>query len=481
MPFLYNTKTLSRLSRAGTTTLRAGLHTTPGRRAADYNDIPFELPPDLDRDGSLVHGSKAKDSLTIHEREIFGQIFSEIEHTGKKPLARAATTSSPQHPATEAKVEAAPPQPHFLAGLLNGTVSPTSKPMDPIKAAATVNSIVENASYEYSKTEPGTRSFDPSSPLQATHSAAEREKALLLFPPTLRKAARRAYGMVEVGDSLQQTLVQTEGGGKEPLAMPPKEQTSGAGRSKETLAKTIEVAARRRQARLKVLATMQACTSDFEVWKVMEKQVFPLVNRLGISDIPENVAVPWAEAKAVRKGSTKKDKELAEAAKAAAKAAAAAVQAGIDNRSDQADLDMETYGPMYPQLLIDGLNILATKFARPSPYMMHILPRIKELGLVSYVLGVSTAFYNRLMLIIWERYGDATSVMSLLEEMRHAGLRFDEDSLSLVSRIETAYGQAEAGQRGHFVQALMGAPEYEPLLVQRLSHWTGYIVANFRQ
>lgn len=475
-PFLYNTKTLSRLARAGATTLRAGLHTTAGRRAADY-DIPFELPSDLHRDAPKVHSSISLDSLTPNEREIFGNIFNEIERTGKKP--RVATTPAPQPPASKAKVEAAPPQPQFLAGLLDGPVSATSEPADPVKAAATINSIMEDALHQASGTQRGLSGLDPLSPLQATNSASEREKALLLFPPTLRKAARRAFGMLEAGDSGPQALVQTEGGGSETVAMPPQEPSAGARRSEEPLAKTVETEARRRHARLKILKSMQACTTDFEVWKVMEKNVFPLVKQLGISDIPENVAIPPPGVKA-RKGRMKREKELAEASKAAAQAAAAAVKAGMNSPSDRASLDMAIYGPMYPQLLIDGLNILGTKFPRPSPYMMHLLPRIKELGLVSYVLGVSTAFYNRLILIIWERYGDATTVMSLLEEMRHAGLRFDEDSLSVVSQIEAVYSQAEAGQRGHFVQGLMGAPEFEPLLVQRLTHWTGYIIANLR-
>lgn len=484
-PFLYNTKTLSRFARAGTITLRASLHTNSSRRAGgrrgyEDNDIPFELPPDLNPSASdtKYRDGAERDSLSPMERIIFGNIFEELERTNKKPLVVARP--APQPSTTKAEVETVPSQPQFLAGLLNAPVSSESKPMDPIKSAATVNAIIEHASNERSNSYPRIRGFDPSSPLQATHSASEREKALLLFPPTLRQAARRAFGMVEVSDPAKPAVVTTEGGNTEPVAKPPKEPTAGAGRSKEPLAKTVEIEARRRQARLKILLAMQACTSDFEVWKTMEKQVFTLVKRLGISNIPENITVPSAEAK-VRKGRMKKEKELAQAAKAAASAARKAVQAEMDNHSAEGDLDVEMYGFLYPQLLSDGLNILGTKFARPSPYMLHLLPRIKELGLVSYVMGVSTAFYNRLMLIIWERYGDATMVLSLLEEMRHAGLCFDDDSLAIVSRIEAAFNYAEAGQRGHFAQALMGAPEFEPLLVQRLAHWTNYIVANLRE
>ncbi|KAJ4387915.1 hypothetical protein N0V93_008518 [Gnomoniopsis smithogilvyi] len=476
-PFLYQTRTLSRLAikAARSTPSRSGIHNTSLRRRQDYNDIPFELPPDVDRKATSVHESGLSDTLTPDEREIFGNIFNEIAQHGKKPkvVVKPDTT-------VPTKKDPAKGAPQFLAGLIAGSTSSSSdsKKSDPISAAATANAIMEDAANRAGVTKPaGIRGLDPLSPLEATYSADEREKALLQFPPTLRKAARQAFGMFNVFEPTQ-----TEDGGQEALGTAPDHpdpvEAVDAGRSNEKLARTIEIETQRRHERLRILARMETCVNDFELWEVMEKEVFSLVNRLGITEVPAN---PDFQPKKIKKRGRMKKGEAVEAEAVAEAVAIGGDKMEVPQPSAKGELDMEIYGPIYPQLLLDGLNFLGTKFARPSPYTTHLLTRVKQLGLVSYVLGVSTAFYNRLMLILWNRFGDAHGVLGLLEEMRHAGLFFDEDSFSVVSRIQTMYIQADRGERGRFVRELMGMPEYEPVVAQRLSHWAGTIDASIRE
>lgn len=474
-PFLYQTRTLSRLAvkASSSTALRSGLHSSAIHRRKDYNDIPFELPPDVQNHS--VHDSGLKDTLTPNEREIFGSIFNEIAQKGKKPkIAVKPETTVP------AKKEGTRDAPKFLAGLIAGaTINGTEqKKIDPISAAATANAIMEDAANQAGVSKPaGIRGLDPLSPLEATYSADEREKALLQFPPTLRKAARQAFGMFNIFEPTQ-----TEKAGKETLGTAPDHpdaiEAVDAGRSKDKLARTIEIETKRRHERLRILARMELCANDFEVWEVMEKEVFPLVSRLGINQAPANSDF---KPQKIKKRGRKKKSETVEAEAEAKVADGGQEKTETSQSSGENKLEMEIYGPIYPQLLLDGLNFLGNKFTRPSPYTTHLLTRVKQLGLVSYVLGVSTAFYNRLMLILWNRFGDAHGVLSLLEEMRHAGLFFDEDSFSVVSRIQAMYMQAERGERGRFAQKLMGMPEYEPLVAQRLSHWAGTIDASIRE
>lgn len=474
-PFLYQTRTLSRLAvkRARSTALRSGLHSSIIRRRKDYNDIPFELPPDVENHSA--HDSGLKDTLTPNEREIFGSIFNEIAQKGKKPkIVVNPDTTVP------AKNEVTQNAPKFLAGLMAGSTSnsPDRKNKDPVSAAATANAIMEDAANQAGVTRPaGIRGLDPLSPLEATYSANEREKALLQFPPTLRKAARQAFGMFNIFEPTQ-----TEEAGKETLGTAPDHpdaiEAVDAGRSKDKLARTIEIETKRRQERLRILARMELCANDFEVWEVLEKEVFPLVGRLGINEAPRNSDF---KPQKIKKRGRKKKSETLEAEADVKVADGGQAKTETSQSSGESKLEMEIYGPIYPRLLLDGLNFLGNKFTRPSPYTTHLLARVKQLGLVSYVLGVSTAFYNRLMLILWNRFGDAHGVLRLLEEMRHAGLFFDEDSFSVVSRIQAIYMQAERGERGRFAQEMMGMPEYEPLLAQRLSHWAGTIDASIRE
>lgn len=477
-PFLYQTRTLSRLALAGSGALRSGLHTTLPRRRQDYNDIPFELPPDVDRKGTSVHDSGLSDTLTPNEREIFGNIFNEIAKYGKKPKV----VVDPGAVAVSAKKEPAKGAPQFLAGLMAGqtTSGAKNKKTAPMSAAVAAHAIIEDAANQSNYTKPaGMGGLDPLSPLEATYSADEREKALLQFPPTLRTAARHAFGMVNIIDP--SPTVQAEGGVKEALGTAPDHpdptEAEDAGLSKERLVRTVQVESKRRNERLRIRSLMEKCANDFEVWEVIEQEVLPLVDQLGITDMPAN---PDFQPQQVKKRGRKKKGDVVEVEVAIALADVDGVNTKTAQPSPKKKLDMEIYGPLYPQLLLDGLNFLGTKFTRPSPYTTHLLPRVKELGLVSYVLGVSTAFYNRLMLILWNRYGDAQGVLNLLEEMRHAGLFFDEDSFSIVSRIQTMYDQAKRGERGRFTQELMRTPEYEPLVAQRLSHWAGSIDASIR-
>lgn len=198
---------------------------------------------------------------------------------------------------------------------------------------------------------------------------------------------------------------------------------------------------------------MESSQTDADLWDVMESEVFTLVKRLGLeSEI---------ELKALKSKRGRRAKGSEQIIPSQAK-----------------PLNPETYGPIYPLLLFEGVHLLNTKFPRPSPYIFHVLPRVKDLGLMSYVLGVSTSFYNQLMSIAWERYGDAAGVLNLMEEMRHAGLHFDQQSQKILRNIAAVYQNADKGEQGPFVKKLMDMPEFEPILLQRLNHWERQIYSS---
>lgn len=454
-PFLYQTRTLRRVARvrlARPAALGRGLHITH-RRA--HSEIPFQLPPDLDSSNPDM-----QDSITPTERQAFEQIFREIAEKGKKPKLPKADASPPE-------VKIAPEASRLIAALRLGSADVEQGAIGQKDGPIDVNSIMEHAAKRQEQTEPGSRGLDSLSLLDTTYSATEREKALLRFPPTLRRAARMAFGMF---DAVSQPTVKVEGGQDQDLGTVPsgKEEADAVDRvsaslSSEQFAKTVQLEALRREERLRIKALMDASGNDFELWEVIEKEVFPLVERLGMGEPPPNPSFrPKRKGyiKGKRKAPVQDPPEIVtEEAK----------------KTQSSALDMEIYGPVYPELLLESLELLDKKFARPSPYVTHLLPRIKQLGLVSYVLGVSTSFYNRLMSFLWHRHGDATGVLNLLEEMRYAGLFFDENSKSLLHDIERVYLQAENDEKGRFAAELMKMPEYEPILAERLHHWIGNV------
>lgn len=442
-PFLFQTRTLARFARAGPvvpTRLARSLHSTPTcqRRNAERDPIPFELPPEVENPDTLGDGgSLDTGTITPFERQAFDKIFREIGEKGKH-----LPTVTPKRNDTPGPAQS---EPNFLKSLYNG-------------GPFNVSAIMQDAAERHSETNPGVSGLDPLSPLEATYSAAEREQALLQFPPSLRRAARTTYGMME---SARDTPVTTEGGVQEDLGF--QRDAVEVVASSDKLARKVEVEASRREARLTIKAMMEKAESDFALWEVIEKEVFTLVEKLGLA--------PSKPAPEPKKSKRRKKKAAAAAEEDAAAAAEAAA-------TPKPRLNMDTYGPIYPMLLLDALHMLDKKFYRPSPLAFSLLPRIKQLGLPSYVLGVSTSFYNKLLSVMWERLGDTGGVMSLLEEMRHAGLQFDEETKSVVHQMENVLHSANRGDRGYFVKKMMRMPEYEPLLTTRLSNWVRHIDWN---
>ena len=277
--------------------------------------------------------------------------------------------------------------------------------------------------------------FDPLHPLEQTSSATEWEKALLRFPPSLRRAAQMALGTIQEDSASQRA---------DTTAATPSQNMTDSERAAaqidlalDPLSKSVKNEALRREERNRVEAKMRAAQTDFELWDVLEQEVFPMVHKLGIDEDPSKAAT----------GSKR------------------------GRKRDKSKLPLHIYGPLYPSYLLNALRLLDTQFARSSPMALHILPRVKELGPASYVLGVSTPFYNELARILWSRYGNPSAVFDLFEEMRVAGLYCDENTRQVVLQIEQFLGGVSQGRWGPFLRELVSLPEYESAIVPRIRHW----------
>lgn len=69
---------------------------------------------------------------------------------------------------------------------------------------------------------------------------------------------------------------------------------------------------------------------------------------------------------------------------------------------------------------------------------MQVLPAMKRLGPVSYVLGASTELFNELILLRWTLYADLAGMTDLLDEMRNQGVEINDTTIhhfSVVARI----------------------------------------------
>ncbi|KJR87545.1 uncharacterized protein SPSK_01641 [Sporothrix schenckii 1099-18] len=256
----------------------------------------------------------------------------------------------------------------------------------------------------------------PPPPPADTKLNLQRNRVLSQFPPSLRSAAGKAFGIKDEvrarqvpGHVQEETVTEpvTETKRVTPAETP--EETALPPPSPAVLAR------RKRQQKMEL--AMLSKKTDFALWQYMEEHVFSLVDELGIG----------------------KDK-----AKASASAPA------TEKKSRRISSKLAANGPLYPALLLHGQRLLDSHFrgGTTSPLALAVLPRVKALGLASYVLGASTPLYNHLLGIRWLRQGDATAVFALLSEMQRAGLPFDQGTLNLVKSIEWHVVPLAGGRAG---------------------------------
>ncbi|PHH92496.1 hypothetical protein CDD83_7133 [Cordyceps sp. RAO-2017] len=226
-----------------------------------------------------------------------------------------------------------------------------------------------------------------------------------------------------------------------------------------------KVDAAREEERERVDGLMKSCRTDAELWKLMGREVFSLPRRLGIWQRPAGTKRTPAVAGEKKPRAKKTKTEATRAAKGTAP---------TSGRS-ASPWSMDVHGPLYSHFINSGLTLFDTAFARSSPFAFQILPHVKELGLPSYVLGVSTPFYSQLARIHWSRYGDALAALDVLREMIEAGLEPDGDVQDLLAQIRRHLHGCTWGAQGPFVTAVMESPPYDGSLTKRLDAMEQYL------
>lgn len=150
-----------------------------------------------------------------------------------------------------------------------------------------------------------------------------------------------------------------------------------------------EVAEMRRAHESATVEKMDAAQTDIELWRVLETEVFILVKSL-------------------------KDK--------------------MRNKDDTVFPASVLLSKNYSHYCLTALRLLRRKFPT-SQFALSLLPAIKKLGPVSYVLGASSSLYNELLLLNWTQYTDLDGMSELLEEMRKQGVEVDGDTIKILHAV----------------------------------------------
>ncbi|EGX96504.1 hypothetical protein CCM_01161 [Cordyceps militaris CM01] len=404
LPFLYQTRTIQHGLRRATFARVSRLAHSSSQSKTTYS-IPFEWEDDPQHDDFSGKPSSQPSTITPSEADIFKGIFDEISQ-GRMPVASKKTAFSTTWEQTAS------------------TAATGASPFD-----TKARSIVDQA-----------RLTD------------FRDKFLSRYPSSLRNAAQVALGLFE--------LPATEEGTSTYMELKEADAANWAERAMYDQARSEE--------RLRVDRLMESCTTDAELWNLMEREVFSLPARLGI--------VQETAVSTQKKGKKTGAKGKAKAAEDKPMEDPAAVS---ESKPDRRLMDI--HGRLYPHFIYHGLTLLDNKFKRSSPYAFKILPRVKELGLPSYVLGVSTSFYSRLASLYWTRFGDSNAALRVLQEMLSSGLYANEESMEVVASIRDHLHGCTWGAQGPFVMAMMESSPYDASLSQRLENMQRYIRTSIAQ
>ncbi|KAI2622763.1 hypothetical protein GGS26DRAFT_594052 [Hypomontagnella submonticulosa] len=421
LPFLYHTRTILRANPQTTFAFVRSLHAThPKLRGQD--DIPFVSAASED---DVPSEPTRRGTITPSERQIFERIFADIKARGLKPTLK---DDPPTNKATRSTLQ-------IIQQAADDAASQKPRP-----ATIATPSFIEGA-------------------------RQDRERALLRFPPELRAAAGRALGAIQTSPSPSAPVLPNG----DDIAYDEASIAAGQGDDyvdegwKEpvpNINRTIELEAKRHPERHRVEQRLAKADTDIQLWDVMLEEVFTMPLRLGIDgDVPE----PEDRKQGKKKKKTKKEKKEEPLFR--------------EGWSDT-PLSLYVHGPLYPAYLLLALRRFNTAFRAPSPFAFRVLPRVKELGLQSYVLGVSTPFYNELLTAYWTR-GDLPGMMALLEEMRHTGLSFDKQTAAIVGEVDSALSVlATREASGSFARAVMTMPEYDRSMRERIRVWSSTVESS---
>ena len=234
------------------------------------------------------------------------------------------------------------------------------------------------------------------------------------FPPALREAAEKANAV----------LAQT--GRYKTIRITPKSPEAMAN-PEELLDYHERMVRRERRSDLeRVSSLLEAAKTDEEVWRVMEKEVFIRAKEANLQLKEEEKKKKKTAAKPKGKGKSKGEEKQQDLSTLVTNPSP---PTGEENSSQVSPL--EILQTNYASHCLQAMRLFRQYFPA-SPYAMALLPQIKSLGPISYILGASTELYNELLYIRYKHHLDPNAVADLIDEMIDQGIGTDDVTWELL-------------------------------------------------
>ena len=434
LPFLYCTRTL--LQQSHGTGCKRGKVSPPFRQFTCLNrahaqayktrrdhDVPFEgdpyTKPEVPFENPYPQSSK-RSTITKTEKAVFDRIFKDLSQNIPSPFS-----------------------------------SQQGGEVEDVDAEAEASPEVDNVE----------KSFNVNADLNAIFDAAIRELRVREEAATLASAKRQhpQYELLPQERAID-TVVGTEAGWrtfKRPLRM-----TMGSSIALSSGIMTESTQLRLAKATEKhknvVSRLLERASTDVEIWGVLEGKVFSVVRELN-EKIEEDkkarrkeMEVEEAKERSTKMMGKGEGEEMGMHLVKVKRKRKSKVESEeiIEREVSMALATNELFYILqhnYAEYLLRALRLLRSDHPT-SNYAQYILPTIKRLGPISYVLGTSPGLYNELLFLNWSEYSDLHGMADLLQEMMDKGIETNSVTMVLLTRLRRLRRYGRIGKMGPVVQ-----------------------------
>ena len=304
------------------------------------------------------------------------------------------------------------------------------------------------------------KSFSVNADLNAIFDAAIRELRVREEAATLASAKRQQHPQYDLlpQERAIDTVIGSEAGWrtfKRPLRMTIGSSISlNSGIVTETTQLHLAKAAEKHKNMVSRL--LERASTDVEIWGVLEGKVFSVVRELN-EKIEEDKRARRKEMEIEDARERSKKMEGEEMGKPVVKRKRVnkvEIEEIIEREVSMALATNELFYILqesYAEYLLHALRLLRSNHPT-SNYARYLLPTIKSLGPISYVLGTSPGLYNELLFLSWSEYSDLHGMADLLQEMMDKGIETNSVTMVLLTRLRRLRHYGRIGKMGPVVQ-----------------------------
>jgi hypothetical protein len=200
---------------------------------------------------------------------------------------------------------------------------------------------------------------------------------------------------------------------------------------------------------------LEHAATDVQIWNLLEKEVFSLVQQLDAQMKVEEKARKTVEREEKKLAKQKSKEEATHTKKNVMTGDQGAPKESSSTNPESVALPTSTLISIlqynYADYLLSALRLLR-RHHPTSFYALYLLPHMKRLGPISYVLGASTAFYNEILFLKWTQFSDLHGMADLMQEMINQGIETNEVTMVFIRRLNAKRRYGRMGRFGPVLQ-----------------------------